>query len=111
MRKEINKTELELLTVQELGKILKLGRTALYEAMKRGLLPPAIRIGAGGQWRWRRNTVEKWLLDNEELPNASQKKKKKSREVNREAAENVTNRRRGRLSKAEEVKRRSFGQR
>jgi len=53
----------KLITIKELGQILRLGRTALYAAKRRGDLPPAIRIGRN--IRWDPSTVKTWLKEKE----------------------------------------------
>jgi len=54
----------ELLTYEELGELLRLKKTAMAAAKRRGDLPPAIRIGRKNL-RWRRATVEAWLKERE----------------------------------------------
>ncbi len=54
----------ELLTYEELGELLRLKKTAMAAAKRRGDLPPAIRIGRKNL-RWRRATVEAWLRERE----------------------------------------------
>jgi len=109
----------ELLTYEELGELLKLKKTAMAAAKRRGDLPPAIRIGRKNL-RWRRQTVEAWLEQREEpvaidpvfaersaKAVAARKAKAKSQqqkpepEIGQQAV-----RRRGRPTKAEEVARR-----
>jgi len=109
----------ELLTYEELGELLKLKKTAMAAAKRRGDLPPAIRIGRKNL-RWRRKTVEAWLEQREEPVTidpvfaersakavAARKAKAKPQqqkpvpEIGQQAV-----RRRGRPTKAEEVARR-----
>jgi len=102
--------ELELITLSELGEILKLKRTALYVAKQKGLLPPAIRIGAGGQLRWQRSTIEKWLKELEEnYTNHSFEKQRLKKTATKEASKDPK-KHRGRPTKTEEVKRRRKGE-
>lgn len=54
----------KLLTYEELGELLRLKKTAMAAAKRRGDLPPAIRIGRKNL-RWRRQTVEAWLKERE----------------------------------------------
>jgi len=108
----------ELLTYDELGELLRLKKTAMAAAKRRGDLPPAIRIGRKNL-RWRRTTVEAWLEQREEPVTidpvfaersaravAARQAKNKPRQG--QAASNMrqTGRRRGRPTKAEEVERR-----
>ncbi|MDQ6965908.1 MAG: hypothetical protein Q9M23_03165, partial [Mariprofundaceae bacterium] len=54
----------ELMTFEELGDLLRLKKTAMCAAKRRGDLPPAITVGCR-LLRWRRQTVEAWLADQE----------------------------------------------
>lgn len=56
----------ELLTYDELGELLRLKKTAMVAAKRRGDLPPAIRIGRKNL-RWRRQTVQA-CLEQQEAP-------------------------------------------
>lgn len=48
-----------LINANELGKLLGLGRTKVYEMKKSGQLPCPVKIG--GSVRWRREEVEAWV--------------------------------------------------
>jgi excisionase family DNA binding protein len=51
----------DLLTTKQLMDILQVDRTTIYRMMNDGRLP-AIRVG--GQWRFSRQAIEKWLGEN-----------------------------------------------
>jgi len=101
----------ELLTYDELGELLRLKKTAMAAAKRRGDLPPAIRIGRKNL-RWRRQTVQAWLEQREEPVTVDPVFAERSAKA--VAARQAKSRppqagRRGRLTKAEEVKRRTAG--
>jgi excisionase family DNA binding protein len=48
----------EVLTVQELARILRVNASTIYRPLKRGGLP-TFRVGSG--WRFDRDSVEAWL--------------------------------------------------
>jgi excisionase family DNA binding protein len=50
---------LELLTVNELSKILKISSRTLYRMIDDEQLPFAIKLG--GIWRFKKEDVEKWI--------------------------------------------------
>lgn len=54
----------ELLTVEELAKLLRLGRRTIWRRISDQTLPPPIRIGRAV--RFRRSTIEDWLQTKEE---------------------------------------------
>jgi excisionase family DNA binding protein len=58
----------QLYTLDELSKILQIGRSTLYRLKDTGQMPPPVRIG--GQLRWRRETIEKWLETQQEQAKA-----------------------------------------
>jgi len=108
----------ELLTYEELGELLRLKKTAMAAAKRRGDLPPAIRIGRKNL-RWRRATVEAWLKEREEPVTidpvfaeraakavAARQAKNRSGQGEPKSGREQTARRRGRPTKAEEVERR-----
>jgi len=109
----------ELITYEELGELLRLKKTAMAAAKRRGDLPPAIRIGRKNL-RWRRATVEAWLREREEpvtidpvfaerSARAVAARRAKAKLQHEQATLNParqTGRRRGRPTKAEEVERR-----
>jgi len=109
----------ELLTYDELGELLRLKKTAMAAAKRRGDLPPAIRIGRKNL-RWRKATVEAWLREWEEPVTidpvfaeraaravaARRAKAKLQHEQPTPDPARQTGRRRGRPTKAEEIKRR-----
>jgi len=108
----------ELLTYDELGELLRLKKTAMAAAKRRGDLPPAIRIGRKNL-RWRRQTVQTWLADQEAPVTidpvfaersakavAARQAKNKSRQGQAASNEGQAGRRRGRPTKVEEVERR-----
>jgi len=107
----------ELLTYDELGELLRLKKTAMAAAKRRGDLPPAIRIGRKNL-RWRRQTVQTWLADQEapvtidpvfaerSAKAVAARKAKPKPQQQGESAPNgsrQTDRRRGRPTKAEQV--------
>ncbi len=55
----------ELLTTQQLQKLLQVDRTTIYRLARRGQIP-ALRIG--GQWRFPRRAVEAWLQQQATVP-------------------------------------------
>jgi len=108
----------ELLTYEELGELLRLKKTAIAAAKRRGDLPPAIRIGRKNL-RWRRSTVEAWLEQREEPVTidpvfaersakavAARQAKNKSRQGQTASNRGQTGRRCGQPTKAEEIRRR-----
>jgi len=109
----------ELLTYEELGELLRLKKTAMAAAKRRGDLPPAIRIGRKNL-RWRKATVEAWLKEREapvtidpvfaeRAARAVAARQTKAKLQHKQPAPNParqTGRRRGRPTKAEEVERR-----
>ncbi len=53
---------LELLTIDDLSRLLKRSRASLHRDLAAGRLPRPIRFGAGSSAvRWRRQTVLAWL--------------------------------------------------
>jgi len=96
----------ELLTYEELGELLRLKKTAMAAAKRRGDLPPAIRIGRKNL-RWRRQTVLVWLEQREAPvtidPVFAERSAKAvaARQAKSKPQQKVP--RRGRLTKAEEV--------
>jgi excisionase family DNA binding protein len=50
----------DLLTTKQLMEILHVDRTTIYRMMNDGRLP-AVRVG--GQWRFRRQSIDQWLSD------------------------------------------------
>jgi len=108
----------ELLTYDELGELLRLKKTAMAAAKRRGDLPPAIRIGRKNL-RWRKATVEAWLKEWEEPVTidpvfaersakavaARRVKAKLQNEQPTPDPAQQTGRRRGRPTKAEEIRR------
>lgn len=55
-----------LLTIEELGKYLKLSVRTLYPMAKEGKIPG---VKVGGSWRFRLSEVNKWIDDNKEGDN------------------------------------------
>jgi excisionase family DNA binding protein len=53
----------ELMTTQELQELLRVDRTTVYAMLKSGRLPG---FKLGGQWRFSRREVERWLLEQKE---------------------------------------------
>ena len=60
-------TEPRLLTIKDVLEITKLGRTTIYEVMRRGELP-YLRIGRSV--RFRHDALDKWLLELERCSRA-----------------------------------------
>lgn len=56
-------TEPQLLTIKDVQELTKLGRTTIYEVMRRGELP-YIRIGRSV--RIRHDALDNWLMAHEE---------------------------------------------
>lgn len=50
----------EILTVDELAKLLHLHIMTVYRLTKQGKLPG---FKVGGRWRFRRDAVEAWMVD------------------------------------------------
>jgi len=65
----------QLLTISDLGKMLNIKKTAMYNALRSGILPPSIKIGSSR--RWRKSTVEIWL-ESLEVDTEIQKNRKKT---------------------------------
>ncbi|WP_281546865.1 helix-turn-helix domain-containing protein [Pseudoalteromonas sp. PAR1] len=55
-----------LLTPDDLAMLLGISRTSLWRLQQDEKLPEAIRLGPR-MVRWRRESVEKWLLDYEQM--------------------------------------------
>lgn len=55
-----------LLSIQEVSSIVNRGKTSLYDMMKRGDFPKAVKVGAST--RWLASDVDEWIssLKNEE---------------------------------------------
>ena len=53
----------ELLTIDDLSKLLKIDRKGAYARLEKGQLPPALRIGRS--LRWRAEAVRIWLENRE----------------------------------------------
>jgi excisionase family DNA binding protein len=51
-----------MMTVRELAKYLKMKPVTIYKHAQTGKLP-AFKIGAS--WRFKRNTIDKWISDQE----------------------------------------------
>lgn len=49
----------ELLTIDDLSKLLRIDRKGAYARLEKGQLPPALRIGRS--LRWRAEAVRDWL--------------------------------------------------
>jgi len=96
----------ELLTYDELGELLRLKKTAMAAAKRRGDLPPAIRIGRKNL-RWRRQTVQAWLEQREAPvtidPVFAERSAKAVAARQAKSRPPQTGRRRGRPTKAEQV--------
>lgn len=52
---------INLLTVEDVSKILRIPRRSIYEFAKQGLIPSAFRIGK--HWRFREDIVENWIAE------------------------------------------------
>ena len=52
----------QLLTVEELSRVLRIPKPTIYYLSQKGEIP-AIKIGK--HWRYNRQTIEKWLKDKE----------------------------------------------
>ena len=53
----------ELLTIDDLSKLLKIDRKGAYARLEKGQLPKPLRIGKS--LRWRVESVRKWIEDRE----------------------------------------------
>jgi predicted DNA-binding transcriptional regulator AlpA len=49
----------QLLTAKQLGEILGLGRSKVYQMMSAGMLPPSIVLTRAR--RWRSSVVQRWI--------------------------------------------------
>lgn len=49
-----------LLSIQEVSGVVNRGKTSLYEMMKRGDFPKAVKVGAST--RWLASDVDEWIL-------------------------------------------------
>ena len=49
----------ELLTIKEVCKILRLGERTVYQLCRDGRLPGTVKVG--GKWRVDRLALEKWI--------------------------------------------------
>lgn len=50
------------LSSADLYQILRIGRSTLHDALRRGDIPlPTLRVGAQGRLLWARGTVQRWL--------------------------------------------------
>jgi predicted DNA-binding transcriptional regulator AlpA len=100
----------ELLTYEELGELLRLKKTAMAAAKRRGDLPPAIRIGRKNL-RWRRQTIQAWLEEQERPvvidPVFAERSAKAVAARHTKTVTPHAGRRRGRPTKAEQVERRA----
>lgn len=54
----------EILTVDELAKLLHLHSMTVYRLAKQGKLPG---FKVGGRWRFQRDAVEAWMVDQAQL--------------------------------------------
>lgn len=52
---------MELLSVREVAKLLKISGRQVYALQARGAIPPAVKLG--GSTRWRRDDLERWLSE------------------------------------------------
>lgn len=52
----------EVLTVKEIAEYLKMNPITIYRLANAGRIP-AFKVG--GDWRFKRNSIEKWIEDNE----------------------------------------------
>lgn len=50
----------EILTIDELAKLLQLHTMTVYRLAKQGKLPG---FKVGGRWRFRKDAVENWMVD------------------------------------------------
>ncbi len=53
-----------LLTVEDVAKLIGVSSKSCYDKYQKGFLPCPIRIGR--LLRWRREDIEKWLLEKKE---------------------------------------------
>jgi excisionase family DNA binding protein len=51
-----------IMTVEEVAKYLRVHTMTIYRLIQRGDLP-ALRVGRG--WRFKKDQIERWLLDHE----------------------------------------------
>jgi excisionase family DNA binding protein len=50
----------ELLTIKEIGDLLRVHPSTIYKLTKKGKIP-SFRIGS--DWRFRRDTIESWIAE------------------------------------------------
>lgn len=89
-----------LLTFADLGVYLRLGRTAMHLAKRRGDLPPGFRIGRN--LRWQLSTVKEWIKKREETPTIDPLYANRHTRIGKTNNEN-TSKKRGRPTKKEQV--------
>ena len=62
----------QLLTAQELSKLLRIPKRSIYKFASDGLIPGTIRIGK--HWRFREDEIENWILQQGTIRTLSGKK-------------------------------------
>jgi excisionase family DNA binding protein len=50
----------EVLTLREVGELLRVNRSTLYKLTRQGRIP-AFKIG--GDWRFRKDVIKRWILE------------------------------------------------
>jgi len=58
----VNKTLGDVLTIEELSAYLKISKSTLYKLVREGKIP-CQKIGR--HWRFRKETIDRWLDENE----------------------------------------------
>lgn len=63
------------LTIDQIARYLQVSKEKIYKLCQRGKMPAA---KFGGQWRFKKEVVDQWLLGNQKrMPNKANRKKAK----------------------------------
>lgn len=54
---------LNVMTVEETARLLRVSHSTVYRLLKNRTLPGALRIGTTGTWRIDRGQIEKWIAN------------------------------------------------
>ncbi len=55
----------KLLTAEELSQLLRIPKRTIYKFAKEGRIPGTLRMGK--HWRFRKDLIDKWILDQTEI--------------------------------------------
>lgn len=69
----------QLLTTNEVARLLRVSRVTLWEWRRKGLVPPPIRVGLN-RLRWRAEDVRKYLNQSTGLPETPQSRRKSNKD-------------------------------